>query len=674
MKIKKIECKNFQSYEECSLELKNVDIVGIIGQYENNLEKSNGSGKSTIFDMILYALYGRGRTQSIDELIRIGQEDMNVFLELEINKKIISIERGRIKKSTYVSLKIDGSEFSESIKETDDKIIKILGMDFDLFVATVFFQQHNSDNFTSASPSIRKEYLKNILKLDFYDLCYNKVKENLSLLENELNQINSKVEYISGIITAININEFKNNLNNKNTKLDKLKNEIKELNDSIKDNKEIVNKRKMIENDLNSLEENINQKNEEIDQYDSLIKSSNDELKKIKSYKKIDEEKLKIALDEIDKKKENKYSIQSNIEFVNNKIKELYNRKLLISGKSVCPVCDNKITDEMSNKIIANMRKEYEKMKIQLNDKKIELDAINKLLDEKEEEYSEMKSKLEENKSIELKKSKIEINLENYTINLQKIKKQLDEYAIKFNLKNEELNKISQTHEDIDELENKLNEKNEEKDKLISQVSEIKQKINEYKEREKELNKLKDESSKIRENYSVYNILKNVFSKNGIISNVIKNSISEIEEESNAILSDIDSNNKKIILETTRETSSKNLKDTLDIMIETNEGVRRYESFSGGEQSIINFAIRMALAMILSKRENIWNNVIVLDEVFAALDRFHRNKMSIVINYLKKMFSQIFVISHTDVQDLFPHLIRVVKNEKTNISRIEEVK
>lgn len=673
MKIKKIECNNFQSYEKCSLELKNVDIVGIIGQYENNLEKSNGSGKSTIFDMILYAVYGRGRTQSIDELIRIGQDEMKVFLEFEINNKIISVERGRIKKSTYVSLKINGDEFSENVKETDDKIVKILGMDFDLFIATVFFQQHNSDNFTSASPSVRKEYLKNILKLDFYDLCYDKVKDTISLLENELSQIDSKIEYISGLITSSNSNEINKSLDDSSNKLEKVKIEIKDLEQSIKENKIIEDKRKSINDLLISLDEEIKRKNNELKEYSSLIKSNSNYLQSLK-LNKVNEGDFNSIMNELNEAKESKYSIQSNNSFIENKMEELKNRKLLIVGKQKCPVCNSKITDELYNEIISDMKKEYEKLKSNLNSNKNKLIEINDSIQKLELKCKEAKERIEENNTINLKKSKAESNIENYTNNINRINKEVDDHALKFNLKKEELSKIKKIDVNIFELENDLKKKIEQKENLIYKISEVKQKIKEIEDKKTELNKLKNESSKVRENYAIYTILKNIFSKNGIISNVIKNSVSEIEEESNNILSDIDNNEKKITFETTRETSSKNLKDTLDIMIETNEGIRRYESFSGGEQSIINFAIRMSLAMILSKRENIWNNVIVLDEVFAALDRFHRNKMSIVINYLKKMFSQIFVISHTDVQDLFPHLIRVVKNEKTNISRIEEVK
>lgn len=53
----------------------------------------NGSGKSTIFDAMTWALWGKCRASTIDELLYIGQNEMEVELEFMSGERLFRVIR-----------------------------------------------------------------------------------------------------------------------------------------------------------------------------------------------------------------------------------------------------------------------------------------------------------------------------------------------------------------------------------------------------------------------------------------------------------------------------------------------------------------------------------------------------------------------------------------------------
>ena len=140
MKILKVWAENFQSYRKMELDLSDITVAGIVGTFKDNPKRSNGAGKSIIMDCVSYILYGKGRTVSEKGLIRRGEESMSGGIALDNNGKRVVIERGRNNGKPFLKLTIDGDDYSDNVDETQGKIVKLVGMDFDLFVATVYFQ------------------------------------------------------------------------------------------------------------------------------------------------------------------------------------------------------------------------------------------------------------------------------------------------------------------------------------------------------------------------------------------------------------------------------------------------------------------------------------------------------------------------------------------------------
>ena len=672
MKIKSLFLYNFISYAKQEIVgLEDFSVTGIIGNYKNNLNKSNGVGKSTIIDAILYALYGRGRTAGEEDLIMLGKDNMLVTLTFELNNEEIEITRKK-EKGTSLYLQINGKDFSEGVRETQAKINNLIGMDYNLFIATVFFQQTENDSFTSATPTVRKEYLKNILNLDFYDKCLAKTKEKIKLITPELQDLRSKLDYIEEKDSEIDIEQINAIISETEKKLNK---EKKAKEESEKAN----NDREFIEEELAENEESIDILNTSIEDLETNDKENKDKLNTYKKELKASEkdfnwdykvnQKSIIAVNEDSKQKleDKKTELLRKDVTLGIKIADTKKKGILLKENNSCPSCGREIDEKFKEKTLTTLRKEF-------TDYKKERESIKKEIEKTFDAiiiYNDC-IRAANNTIDECDETKDRINnLKQKINNLEKTDTQKELKSLRNDLNKEEEKKKK--------LELKLKELPKPKKYDISLIEECEESIAEKKALKKQAELYKKEKKELKkkikvvlEEYNKLSQLNDIFGKNGIIATIINNSIQEIETEANEILNDIDGGQSTIEIETTKETKGKQLRDTLEIYIDTPMGRRKFDSFSGGEKTILNFSIRMALSKLLSTREKVWHGVIFLDEVFAALDKHNRSKMIIVINYLEKLFNQIFVISHTELQDSFPYLIKIEKDEKTGISIIKE--
>ena len=110
------------------------------------------------------------------------------------------------------------------------------------------------------------------------------------------------------------------------------------------------------------------------------------------------------------------------------------------------------------------------------------------------------------------------------------------------------------------------------------------------------------------------------------------------------------------------------LKETLDIQISDNAGIRDYEMFSGGEAFRINFAIRLALSEVLAQRAGARLQTLVIDEGFGSQDLMGRQRLVEAINMVRDNFEKILVITHIDeLKDAFPNRVEVQKTERGSV-------
>jgi exonuclease SbcC len=159
------------------------------------LTGDNGHGKSALLDAITWALWGRARARSVDELIHAGATEMEVEFEFLLDEHQYRVIRKRQRrgKSGYSDLQFailaDGGYkplTERSVSETERLIERTLRMSYETFTSSSFIQQGRADTFTTNSPAERKRILAEILELGYYDELEARAKERFKSREAQL--------------------------------------------------------------------------------------------------------------------------------------------------------------------------------------------------------------------------------------------------------------------------------------------------------------------------------------------------------------------------------------------------------------------------------------------------------------------------------------------------------
>jgi len=213
----------------------------------------NGSGKSTLIDAITWALWGKARAKSDDDLISSGENETEVSFSFSVDKQQYRIirKRARPKKSSSqgqssldLQVKSNGSYKSitgDTIQQTEQKITDILHMDYDTFINSAFLRQGHAAEFTSQRPSKRKEVLANILGLSIYDELEEKAKRYVKKYQMEQSRLAGVSEDIEAGLNqkddiSAELASVKNKLDSLETKAHKQKARI----DSLKSKKALL--------------------------------------------------------------------------------------------------------------------------------------------------------------------------------------------------------------------------------------------------------------------------------------------------------------------------------------------------------------------------------------------------------------------------------------------------
>ena len=167
----------------------------------------NGNGKSALFDAMTWALWGKSRAKSDDDLVHLGQAEMEVELEFMVGGQRYRVIRKHVKANLsragqsdlQLQVAANGSFQSltgNSLRETERKIVDILHMDYMTFINSAFLVQGRANEFSIKQPGQRKEILANILGLVVYDELEEKAKEFTRQREGEAETLKNTIAEI----------------------------------------------------------------------------------------------------------------------------------------------------------------------------------------------------------------------------------------------------------------------------------------------------------------------------------------------------------------------------------------------------------------------------------------------------------------------------------------------
>ncbi len=191
------------------------------------------------------------------------------------------------------------------------------------------------------------------------------------------------------------------------------------------------------------------------------------------------------------------------------------------------------------------------------------------------------------------------------------------------------------------------------------------------KERKKEIEESTGEKQKARK---IYDYLTGAFGANGIPARMLGRGLAELEELANEMLVRLTDGRFTITLETeTLKKSGEGVIDTLEVKVSDGGAPRSYELFSGGEAFRCDFALRVGLAKLLSRRVGVPLRFLILDEGFGTQDPEGLDAVVECINEISADFEKILVISHLpELRDRFGTRVEVTK-DAGGVSRYEVI-
>ncbi len=252
-------------------------------------------------------------------------------------------------------------------------------------------------------------------------------------------------------------------------------------------------------------------------------------------------------------------------------------------------------------------------------------------------------------------------------LNLEDLEKKKEKVRI-------ELKELPSLKEKLGQEEEVLNSEQTLRDKILEERGGYQSKFDQCLKLGKEKKEIGKELEKSKKEGNIYEKLIVAFGKNGIQALIIENALPEIEEEANDLLAKLTNNSTQISIESLRDLKSGGIKETLDIKISDELGIRDYELYSGGEAFRIDFSLRIALSKLLTRRAGTKLRTLVMDEGFGTQDEEGIDNLVQAIQSISEDFDKILVITHLEsLKDAFPVKIEVTKLPEIG-SRFEIIK
>lgn len=614
IKFKEVSIKNFLAIGQATVELSNRGFTLISGRNNNITDnaQSNGAGKSSIICAIVWAITGETIRGTKDIVNRYGDDGASVDISFEIDNIPYRIIRYKDTKQfgTNLKLYVNGEDKSgKGIRDTEKILSEYLpDITAELLGSVVVLGQGLPQRFTNNTPSGRKEILEKLSKSDFMIVD---IKERLAARKNELLQ---------------NIRQLDDNILSTTSMKTLIENQLIKL----KNNKALLVDKNAFDADINKTEQQLatlNTLKYDLEYQHSTYQS---ELEiKFKTYqdwiskveRNFNSEESHI-LDELIPYKDKINSLNFQIE---TKLKEIHR---LEAVKDVCPTCRQHLPDVH---------------KVDTSSLHIEVEELQRQLDTCNDSYKTAKADAD----IKIKNLRIALDTDSaeFKAEYDQAKLKIDSISTTLQKYDSEINNLTSTLDKLNlNKQNNLNLLNT----IDSDIAECECQLKQF---EDTLLYNNIEKTNKNNHLDIINKMITVATRDFrgyLLSGIIDFINSKAKEYSQAIFNT----------------------DKIDFCLDNNNIFigycgKAYENLSGGEKQRVDIIVQFALRDMLSQFLNFSCNILVLDELFDAVDQVGCESILNLITTKLKDIESIFIITHhADIAIPCDSEITVVKNNK----------
>ncbi len=381
IRLKSLEIFNFKRYEHEELKFP------LQGRFL--IKGKNEAGKSTLFEAIVFALFGRPvYINGKENLINFSQDKAQVILNLDLDDKEIYIKRTLERNASqkclfkiYNKKNPEKSVIINKVNDANERIERELGLDYITLLNTCFVEQKNIGRLENSDKATRQKIIISLFNLEFLTDLSKRAKEEKENLREKL----LLEEIIRETCSAKRKYPI---LNEEFSKIKKEKTEI----EAIEKAKRIKEEKEGIDN----IDKEIERLSKVVEEYKEKVETLRKSLEELNKLEKIFEFK-KRSLEKIEAKERIENKINQDLE----KIKEI-----------------PKLEEEINNlKYLIKIKKRVEKTK-KIRDKFVKIDDNLKSLIEERKEIERILKKSEDLNKYEEDIRKINIALKSYTIKI----------------------------------------------------------------------------------------------------------------------------------------------------------------------------------------------------------------------------------------------------------------
>ena len=644
LKFKYLTAKNFLCFGPKGIELKFDDYGSIVFIRGENRDvkkteesppcdevkiSSNGSGKSSIQEIISYGLYGK----TIKKPSAITKDGVinnlvgkNCMVELQWgNYRIVRCR----KKNSLQFWESESQEWNDtteittgSMDETQVLIEDSIGLSYEAFVNICIFTDDQSSSFLEANAALKREIVENLLALSSYREKQERAKKFVSETTANIKMLTREYD-----ILRTNEDQSKRRLQQAEQKESEWKrskkSEVDNLQKSLDDKKERLGKTSHGAELLayQDAQKTIQESSKIIDELD---KSIEDEQGKIKLAKEKEEKIREVALELRSKGEEIKLAVNTHRRFIENKKQHIASLGSNEHG-STCDHCYGVIDSKNIKRVIDEDQKE-------INEANRELSVLVASVGElstKMQDISDKQNKIKE--FISTKESLSSSHITNIKLERNKISvamKVKEPKADSYELLMEQ--EISQIRDSITAKNEELNGKSPFEDIIVSEKEFVKTNEESCQEKSKSIKESED-------NLKYYQYWQAGFGEKGIRKIVVDGIIPQLNNRIAYWLQFLIDN-----------------KLTLKFDNEFNETIERnpqngdpyiYHAMSAGQRRRLNLAVSQAFADIMMISCGTIPSIVFLDEVTTNIDPLGVQGIYNMIQELSQE-KQVFITTH----------------------------
>lgn len=684
-----LKLKNFFSHKESDIDFSKFNSALLIGNKEGDYTKSNGSGKSAVFESILWCLFNKSRAAMMDDIVRWGENNCSVTFDFDHDGKRYRVVRKRVRNNSTSTVDFyfqnefgEWQDYSGSTSgETNDKIEKTIKLDYKTFVNSVYFRQNDISEFAESEPSKKKEILKSIVDISRWDDYEKQVKEKAKEIRMECKLLQKSIEEYDEVFQKLASSEVET------SQLQDARVEKHNFSIILREQIEALgNQYLLLKNSLDTDSYDIAVS--EVDKLKAFLRDSlpakerilqslsrkKEETKSLLLSKGREEQEIQgLELQEIpdgimDKLSADHTFYLSSLNTAKEMIKNLQEIKI---QEGTCYICQQSVSHDLHEKLHSEHLEKIAEYESQIENFKVKVVEIKK-----EGQYWKLikqqndliNSKLSSVQNLDYKIDLVKEAIISSEIDLEQISEKISSAENSLKANQEVLDSIK--NDDFQNLREKIKSLKQNLSAVELEISEIDIKIGGLsertsllREREERMKRDKEEINSKQESAVVFEKLSKYLGKTGIQTILLDAIIEDLEITSNKILNSICNEPSVIVLETQREgTDGNSIVETLDLKVRKDGHIQNFKSLSGGEKFRISLALRVALSDISSRYGGTSLEFLLLDEVNSPLDRFGVETLFVnVIKSLEEKY-KILVITHDEsLKEKFDNVINITK-------------